>query len=136
MAEGIAAWYCFHVDAEHAEPADFITVHARLSLLPHKLLFSPSQKRHPHRGTGHAGVPEVPRMDPTSSKIPPSRPVLDNPSSCAVHAVLDLAQSERGTWLAPCIARLHSPKFMHYPIAQQPAMRYDPAWLRQLGAAE
>ena len=49
-------------------------------------------------------------MDPTSSQSPPSLPVLDNPSSRAVHAVLDLVQRERGTWLAPRIARLHSPE--------------------------
>ena len=49
-------------------------------------------------------------MDPTSSQVPPSLPVLDNPSSRAVHAVLDLVQRERGTWLAPRIARLHSPE--------------------------
>ena len=49
-------------------------------------------------------------MDPTSPQTPPSLPVLDNPASRAVHAVLDLVQRERGTWLAPRIARLHSPE--------------------------
>ena len=46
----------------------------------------------------------------------PSLPVLDNPSSRAVHAIIELAQRERGTWLAPRIARVHSPEVCFFSV--------------------
>ena len=57
-------------------------------------------------------MPTVPRMEGAASLQAPGLPVLDNPSSRAVHALIELAQRQRGTWLAPRVARVHSPEVL------------------------
>ena len=73
-------------------------------------------------------------MEGSASLQAPGLLALDNPASRAVHAIIQLAQRQRGTWLAPRVVRVHSPEVGGAPArggcSPGPLALHGPSWGR------